>query len=101
MRRIGSAVRRSRPDAQPGNEKEFAISTIAPIRSDTDAFSDAEIAILVNHGCLLADISVTVHTPQLIAQATRKQVPCPERLNETKAKDALKCSQDMWRLGRR
>ena len=64
---IGSAVRRYRPDTQPGYGKEFATGTIAPIRTDMDAFSEAEIAVLMNHGYLLADIALAVHTPQLIA----------------------------------
>lgn len=97
---IGSAVCRYRPDAHPGYAKAFATGTIAPIRTDMDAFSDAEIAVLVNHGYLLADIALAVHVPQLIAQTAEKRVPYPEWLDEDRARDALKCSQDTWWLGR-
>jgi NTE family protein len=98
---IGSAVCRYRPAAQPGYGKEFATSTIAPIRTDMDAFSDAEIAVLMNHGFLLADIAVSVHTPQLIALAAEKRVPYPEWMDEAKALDALRHSGDRAWLGRR
>ena len=97
---IESAVCRYRPDAQPGYGKEFATGTIAPIRTDMDAFSDAEIAVLMNHGYLLADIALAVHTPQLIAQATEKRVPYPEWLNEAQAQDALRESGERMWLGR-
>jgi hypothetical protein len=30
-----------------------------------DAFSDAEIAVLMNHGYLLANIAIEVHVPHL------------------------------------
>lgn len=89
---IGSAVCRYRPDATPGYSKEFATGIIAPIRTDMDAFSDAEIAVLINHGYLLADIALAVHAPQLIAHATEKRIPYREWLNEGKAGDALKHS---------
>lgn len=98
---IGSAVRRYRPDAQPGYGKEFATGTIAPIRTDMDAFSEGEIAVLMNHGYLLADIAVSVHTPQLIALAAEKRVPHAEWMDEAKAFDALKHSGDRVWLGRR
>jgi NTE family protein len=97
---IGSAVCKYDPDAQPGYGKEFATSTIAPIRTDMDAFSDAEIAILMNHGYLLADIAIAVHTPQLITQAMEKRVPYQEWLDEDRARDALKHSGDRVWLGR-
>jgi hypothetical protein len=71
---IGSAVTRYRSDAQPGYGKEFATGTVALIRTDMDAFSEAEIAVLMNHGYLLADIAVAVHTPQLIALVVEKRV---------------------------
>jgi NTE family protein len=97
---IGSAVCSYRPDSQPRYGKEFATGTIAPIRTDMDAFSDAEIAVLMNHGYLLADIALAVHTPQLVAQATEKRVPYPDWLDEAKAQDALRHSGDRVWLGR-
>ncbi len=98
---IGSAVCRYRPDTQTGYGKEFATGTIAPIRTDMDAFSDAEIAVLMNHGYLLADIALTVHASQLIAQDVEKQVPYPKWLDEDRAQNALRRSGERVWLGRR
>jgi NTE family protein len=98
---VGSAVCRYKPDATPGYDKEFATNTIARIRTDLDAFSEAEFAVLVNHGYLLADIAIEVHAPQLIAQHTTKRVPYPVWLDERLASQALKSSDERWWLGRR
>jgi NTE family protein len=98
---VGSAVCRYKPDAVPGYDKEFATNTIARIRTDMDAFSEAEIAVLVNHGYLLADTAIEVHAPQLIARPTAKQVPYPEWLDGGLAIQALKGSDKRWLLGRR
>src|SRR5262249_26125763 len=98
---VGSAVRRYKSDAAPGYDKEFATNTIARIRTDMDAFSEAEIAVLVNHGYLLADIAIQVHAPQLVAQPTPKRIPYPEWLDEGLAFQALKDSDKRRLLGRR
>jgi NTE family protein len=97
---IGSAVRRYRPDVPVGYTKEFATEIIAPIRTDMDAFSEAEIAVLVNHGYLLADIAIEVHAPQLVALRQAKQTPYPEWLDQGKAAEALKYSHERRLLGR-
>ena len=86
---IDSAVCRYSSGAQPGYGKAFATATIASIRTDMDAFSEAEIAVLMNHGYLLADIASAVHTPQLIAHAAQKQVPFPHWMDEDRAGAAL------------
>jgi len=97
---IGSAVHSYRPDAQPGYGKDFATGVIAPIRTDMDAFSDAESAVLMNHGYLLADIAIAVHLPRFSVQS-EKRVPYPDWLDEERAGNALKHSQDRRWLGRR
>jgi NTE family protein len=97
---IDSAVCRYSPGAQPGYGKAFATATIASIRTDMDAFSEAEIAVLMNHGYLLADIASAVHTPQLIAHAAQKQVPFPHWMDEDRAGAALAHSAERVWLGR-
>jgi NTE family protein len=97
---IGSAVDRYRRDASPGYSKAFAANVIARIRTDLDAFSEAEIAVLMNHGYLLADIAVNVHAPQLIAHATEKRIPFSDWMDEGKAGAALRHSDERWNLGR-
>jgi len=64
-----------------------------------DAFSDAEIAVLMNHGYLLADIAIQVHLPDEIPQVEKK-VPFPEWMDEGKAGEALKDSHVVKWLGR-
>ena len=97
---VGSAVSRYRSDVEFGYSKEFAANIIASIRTDMDAFSEAEIAVLMNHGYLLVDIALGVHAPQLIGQTVERQVPYPEWLDEDRAKDALKDSGKIRWLGR-
>ncbi|MEW6284302.1 MAG: hypothetical protein AB1758_37150, partial [Candidatus Eremiobacterota bacterium] len=61
----------------------------------------AEIAVLVNHGYLVADIAIEVHAPHLAAQAPAKQVPYPDWLEEGQARAALKDSHRRRWLGRK
>lgn len=89
---IGSAVTSYHEDASPGYSKAFATNMLAMIRTDMDAFSDAEIAVLMNHGYLLADVAVKKHAESLIAQDTDKRVPFPGWMDEEKAGEALKNS---------
>jgi len=62
-----------------GYSKDLARTVIAEIRTDLDAFSDAEAAVLENHGYLLADAALRRHVPTLLPdpfpQAT---VPHPD-----------------------
>jgi NTE family protein len=48
-----------------GYSKDLAQDVIAEIRTDLDAFSDAEAAVLENHGYLLADKAVLTHCPEV------------------------------------
>src|SRR5262249_34580017 len=96
----GSAVTGYRPDDAPGYSKEIATTVIATIRTDMDAFSEAESAVLINHGYLLADIAIETHAPALAGQATPKQVPFPEWMDEDKARAALKDSGRRRLFGR-
>jgi NTE family protein len=97
---IGGSVTRYRLSAAVGYSKQFATNTIADVRTDMDAFSDGEIAVLMNHGYLLADIAIQIHVPQLMARAEEIQVPFPELLIEGNARQALKESHVRKLLGR-
>ena len=59
---IGSAT--SSYESNTGYSKALATEVIAGIRTDLDSFSDAEAAILENHGYLLADAAVKNGTCQ-------------------------------------
>jgi NTE family protein len=73
-----------------GYSKSFAKDTVARIRTDLDKFSDAEIAVLENHGYLLADIAVQVHAPELYPQPPIPlRTPNKEWMDEEKARKAL------------
>lgn len=89
---IGSAVQSYRRDVQPGYTKGFAAEVIAAIRTDLDAFSEAEIAVLMNHGYLLADIAIQTHASHLVPSPPEKRAPYPDWLDERRAREALKDS---------
>lgn len=97
---IGSAVSRYQADAKPGYSKELATSVISRVRTDMDVFSDAEIAVLENHGYLLADIALHVHAKELIAKPTPAQVPHPDWLDEARVRKELATSHERWWFGR-
>jgi NTE family protein len=63
---IASAVESFEVDVSPAYSKDFAKRVIARVRTDLDAFSDAEIAVLENHGYTLAEAAIRRHLPQLL-----------------------------------
>jgi NTE family protein len=79
------------PDDTLGYSAEVA-NMIARIRTDLDAFSEAEQAVLQNHGYLLADIAIKVHLPHLYSSASAMNVPFPEWMDEGKVRDAIRNS---------
>ena len=98
---IMSARSRYHPADTTGYSKRFATEVIAEIRTDMDAFSDAEVAVLMNHGYLMADIAIDVHASRLVSNPTAASVPFPEWLDEAKARLALAHSHERWWFGRR
>lgn len=79
------------PGDQTGYSPEVA-RLIANIRTDLDAFSGAEAAVLENHGYLLADVALKVHVPALYNEAIAPTIPHPNWMNEPEVKAALKDS---------
>ncbi len=86
---IGTAPGRYSPGAV-GYSKLFAKQIIATIRTDLDAFSDAEAAILQNHGYLLADTAVRTHVPEFSVNAPPPKPPFEEWLTPQKSEDELR-----------
>jgi NTE family protein len=75
---VGGAVAHYE-SAAPGYSPELSREVIAEIRTDLDAFSDAEAAVLENHGYLLADAALIRHVPTLLpAPRPAPAVPHPE-----------------------
>lgn len=62
----------------PGYPADVAAELIARIRTDLDAFSDAEAAVLENHGYALADAAVQRHVSVLITRKTPFAAPHPQ-----------------------
>jgi NTE family protein len=84
-----------------GYSKELASEVIAGIRTDLDAFSNAEAAVLENHGYLLADAAVKRHVPALLPAAVPPlAVPHPDWMDEDRVRAALKDSGHRSLLGR-
>jgi NTE family protein len=78
--------------AAPGYAYTLIKDVIAQIRIDLDVFSDAEIAVLENHGYLMAEIAVQRHTRELVAEDAPVAVPHPDWLDEAKVRNALRDS---------
>ena len=88
------------PDGS-GYSKALAAEVIARVRTDMDAFSRAEIAVLENHGYLLADAALRRHVPALLPDHVPPAVvPHPAWLDETRAAAALRDSARRTLLGR-
>jgi NTE family protein len=76
--------------ATQGYTKGLA-ATIANVRTDLNAFSPNEAAVLEKHGYELADMAIRTHKP--VAFADQPSRPWPARLvTESTVQAALKCS---------
>jgi NTE family protein len=97
---IGSATA-SYGSAGAGYPPELVDEVIAPIRTDLDAFSAAECAVLENHGYALADAAIATHLPELMpAGAPTAAPPNPDWLDPTAVRAALAGSAVRRILGR-
>ena len=90
------------PDDTIGYSKALARDVIDTIRTDFDAFSEAEAAVLENHGYLLADIAIRRHVRALLpADVPPLAVPHPAWMDEARVRQALAGSGKRSLLGRR
>lgn len=97
---IGSTVEHYEVQT-PGYPEGLVDDFISEIRTDLDAFSDAECAILVNHGYLMAEAAVRRHLPAMIVpDAETLRIPHLEWMDEQGAKEALANSHKRTLLGR-
>jgi NTE family protein len=104
---IGSDVQKYRLPGEPpdpsrvGYTPALVDTLIQTIRTDMDAFSPAEIAVLENHGYLLADAALRRHLPALLpAEVPILTVPHPACMNERRVRAALRDSARRTFLGR-
>jgi NTE family protein len=98
---IGSARSRYDPNDRTGYSKDFAQSVIASIRTDMDAFSEPEAAVLENHGYLMADVAVQKHVKELArSPVPALAIPHPDWMDEVRVRKALARSHKRRLLGR-
>jgi NTE family protein len=97
---IGSA--RESYKVSDGYSKKLATEVIGCIRTDLDAFSEAEAAVLENHGYWLADAGVSVHLPSPLKPSPYPalRIPHPKWKDEQIVREALKDSWKRTALGR-
>jgi NTE family protein len=87
---VGSAPAKYGLDL-PGYSKELARDVIAQIRTDLDAFSDAEAAVLENHGYLVADAALRRHVPSLLSDPVPPAtVPHPDWFPPARAEQEIR-----------
>jgi NTE family protein len=97
---IGSAAEHYGLDG--GYAVTLVDEVISEVRTDLDAFSDAEQAVLENHGYLMAEAALRRHAADLISpDAPTFAVPYPEWMDEARVRVALKDSAKRRLLGRR
>jgi len=83
-----------------GYSPSLARDVLANMRLDYDEFSDAEAAVLENHGYLLADAAARTHVPRLVQRDTPLLVPHPGWLSDSKVTTALRDSSRKLFFGR-
>jgi hypothetical protein len=86
----------------PGYDATLVSELIATVRTDLDAFGEAEQAVLENHGYLLADAAVRSARPQGLSriEPLPPDPPHPRWMNELRVREALAASARRTRLGR-
>ena len=98
---IGSSRSRYDPDDRTGYSKDLAQTAIASIRTDMDSFSEAEAAVLENHGYLMADVAVRTHVKALVPSPLPPlAIPHPHWMDEVRVRKALAKSHKRRLLGR-
>lgn len=95
---MGSPTANYGPGAPDGYSRTLIEGVISEVRTDMDAFSEAEIAVLENHGYLLAEAAIRRHAPGLIEPFVAPfAIPHPEWMDEARVAEALHGSHK-WRL---
>jgi NTE family protein len=97
---IGSATSHY-ADGGAGYPQDLVKSTIAPVRTDLDAFSSEEADVLENHGYTLADAAIATHLSRLApAPVPPPRIPNPPLFDAGAAQGALQDSARRLIFGR-
>jgi NTE family protein len=75
--------------APPGYSDEFVERFVSQVRIDLDVFSEGEIAVLENHGYLIAETAIRRHAPELATHAEPLTIPHRHWMDEERAAVAL------------
>lgn len=87
------SIRTTPKGGAPGYSDELVRDRIARIRTDLDAFTDAEQRILENHGYFSANRKLAKWTPDILPKPLpNPAAPHPEWMNEERARKALRRS---------
>ena len=97
---VASAVASYEVDVSPAYSKDFARGFIGRIRTDFDAFSDAEISVLENHGYTVAEAALRRHLPQLLPDPMPPFLLPHPWIPEDEARPLLRGSHRSTLLGR-
>ena len=93
---IGSVTAHYGSHAPTGYSQALVEQYVSQVRTDMDAFSEGEQAVLENHGYLLADATVQQHAPDLLgSNPPAASVPHPKWMSEEKVRAALKDSHKL------
>lgn len=82
-----------------GYSPSLVDDVISVVRTDLDAFSEAEINVFVNHGYTMADTAMRGHARWLAPDVGAPVVPHDEWLDEDRVRQALKESHRRTLLG--
>lgn len=82
----------------PGYPPRLVTGVIAAVRTDLDAFGEAEQAVLENHGYLLADAAL--REQGLVIAGLPSEPPHPRWMNEQRVREALSTSSKRKKVGR-
>ena len=84
-----------------GYSERLVDELISEVRTDMDAFSDAEIKVLENRGYMMAEAAIRRHAAALCVPDPHPfAVPHPEFLDETKVRRELRDSSKKKLFGR-
>jgi NTE family protein len=97
---VGSAVANYGLEGWPGYSEHLVDTVVSPIRTDLDAFSEAEVAVLENHGYMLTAVAIERHAPELVQSHRPAVAPYPEWMDEDLVGRALEDSDKRRIFGR-
>jgi NTE family protein len=80
--------------------EELIETHISQVRIELDAFSDAEQAVLENHGYLMCDLAIQKHLSDLPTRSAPLSPPHPEWMDANVVREALRSSHTYKILGR-